>query len=91
VATLATPATRGDVQPYNLQVLVEPALSGNRWWLATTPTSRRCLAVGYLRGAQTPTVETFEDANVLGSMVRVLFDFAATVQDPIGWVTNAGG
>jgi len=91
VATLATPATRGDVQPFVLAVVVEPALSGGRWWLTTTPSSRRCLAAGYLRGAQTPTVETFEDANVLGSTVRVTFDVAAAVQDPIGWVTNAGG
>lgn len=90
VAAIATTTTRADIQPYSLEVIVEPALTGNRWWLACAPNIRRCIAAGYLNGAQTPTIETFEDAAVLGVSLRVTFDVAAAVQDPIGWVTNAG-
>ncbi|WP_431282745.1 head maturation protease, ClpP-related [Humitalea sp. 24SJ18S-53] len=90
VAALTTTTTRAEVQPYDLTVIVEPALTGNRWWLAPRPVTRRCITMGYLHGQQTPTVETFTSPEVLGATLRIHFDVAAAVQDPIGWVTNAG-
>lgn len=90
VADLSTVTTRGDVQPYSLSVIVEPALTGARWWIAPTLASRACLAAGYLDTQQTPRVETFADPNVLGVTVRVSHRMAAAVVDPMGWVTNAG-
>lgn len=92
VASLATVVDRDQVNPWrNLEVIVEPALTGNRWWLAPMAASRRCLAVGYLEGLQAPRVETFTPPDVLGVTVRVTHRLAAAVQDPIGWITNAGG
>ncbi|PZW44852.1 ATP-dependent protease ClpP protease subunit [Humitalea rosea] len=91
VAELTATTTRAEVQPYNLTVIVEPALTGNRWWLAPRPVTRRCITMGYLDGRQMPTVETFTTPEILGATLRIHFDVAAAVQDPIGWVTNAGG
>ncbi|MBU8539492.1 head maturation protease, ClpP-related [Falsiroseomonas tokyonensis] len=90
VASISTTTTRDEIQPYSLSVIVEPALTGNRWWLAPRPATRRCITMGYLGGMQSPTVETFEAQEILGVTLRVHFDVAAAVQDPIGWVTNAG-
>ncbi len=89
-AALAAPASRSEIQPYALDVIVEPALSGNRWWMTPRAASRRSLTVGYLNGQDTPTIQTFETAEVLGMNVRCHFDVAAAVQDPIGWIMNPG-
>jgi len=89
-AALATPSSRDDIQPYALDVIVEPALTGNRWWMTPRAGSRRNLTVGYLNGQDTPTIQTFESADILGMNVRCHFDVAAAVQDPIGWVMNPG-
>lgn len=90
VASLSTVSTRAEVQPWSLRVIVESGLTGNRWWLATTPATRRSLALGFLDGRELPTVETFEEADVHGTKIRITFDCAAAVADPVGWVTNAG-
>jgi len=90
-ATASLIVARNEIQPFAFAVIVEPALTGNRWWVAAKPETRVSIAVGYLDGVEQPRVETFTSPDVLGTTIRVTHRLAAGVVDPIGWVTNAGG
>lgn len=92
VASLSTVSERADINPWqDLAVWVEPALSGNRWWIAPSPASRRCMTLAFLAGQRAPRIEVFMHPSVLGLTVRISHQMAAAVTDPMGWVTNAGG
>jgi hypothetical protein len=72
-------------------LIVEPRLSNStrfsntsdiQWYLFAAPMAR-AITVGFLRGAQNPTVETGDaDFNTLGIQMRVFHDYGVALADP---------
>jgi ATP-dependent protease ClpP protease subunit len=65
-----------------LELLVEPRLTGNGWYLFADPAQAPVFECAYLDGNQAPTVQTFESVDVLGVTLRVVHDFGAGIT---GW------
>ncbi len=86
------PATVATTNPFTntLVILVEPRLSGNRWYLFADPASQPVLEYAYLSSAQGPQMASREGWDVLGMEFRVVLDFGAGVVDHRGAYTNAG-
>ncbi len=91
LATL-TPASTSNVNPFSgkLSLLVEPRLSGNRWYVFAEPGAQPVLEYCYLSSAQGPQLASREGWNVLGMEFRVVLDFGAGVVDHRGAYSNAG-
>lgn len=81
--------TKGIVE----HLIVEPRISNTtrfsyataiQWFLFGAPKDR-AITVGFLRGQQTPTIETSDtDFNTLGMQIRVYFDYGCALADPRG-------
>jgi hypothetical protein len=91
LATLA-PATVATVNPFSqrLDLLVEPRLSGNGWYVFADPASMPVLEYAYLSSAQGPQIASREGWEVLGVEFRCVLDFGAGVLDFRGAYRNAG-
>lgn len=80
-----------DVNPFSkLEVLVEPRLSGPRWYLVADPAEIDGLSYAYLEGEPGPQVFTREGFDVDGTEFKVRLDFGCGFDDFRGWYTNAG-
>lgn len=81
----------GDVNPWRLDVVVEPRLDANSltaWYLVAA--NQRALEYGYLEGAA--GVQTFveEGFEVDGLSVKARLDFGCGFVAPVGWVKSTG-
>jgi len=77
---IVAPITAAQVSNANvwtgfLQPVVEPLLTGNRWYLFSDPSSAPVYSYGYLNGAEGPQVTTGPVPGADGVEVSVLFDF----------------
>lgn len=91
LATIA-PAQVSNVNPFaqRLELLVEPRLSGNGWYLFADPAAMPVLEYAYLSSAQGPQMASREGWDVLGVEFRVVLDFGAGVIDHRGAYRNPG-
>lgn len=91
LAATYNPVTSDKVQPFRLNVAVEPRLdaaSATAWYLAAG--NQRSLEHGYLddaQGVQTIQREGFE---VDGLEIKARLDFGCGWVDPVGWVKSTG-
>ena len=87
-----TPATADDVNPFagKLELLVEPRISGNAWYVFTDPAQLAVLEYAYLSSAQGPQIASREGWDVLGMEFRVVLDFGCGAVDWRGAYRNAG-
>jgi hypothetical protein len=91
LSTLAA-ATVATVNPWSgrLELLVEPRLSGNGWYVFADPGTLPVLEYSYLSSAQGPQMASREGWDTLGVEFRVLLDFGAGALDYRGAYRNAG-
>ena len=90
-STSYTPATTSAVQPYGMQVVVEPrldALSATAWYLVAR--NQSAMEFGYLEDAQGMQITQREGFEVDGMEIKARLDFGAGWASPVGWVKNAG-
>ena len=81
------PAAAADVNPFPLQVIVEPRLdasSTTTWYLAAA--SQSSLEYGYLDGAEGPQTTQREGFEVDGVELKCRLDFGCGWVAPAGWV-----
>lgn len=81
-----------DVNPFagKLEILVEPRITGNAWYVFTDPAQLAVLEYAYLSSAQGPQMASREGWDVLGMEFRVVLDFGAGAIDWRGAYRNAG-
>lgn len=87
-----TAAQVSNVNPFSgtLEVLVEPGLTGNAWYLVADPSTVDGLAYTYLNGQRAPQVESRMGWETLGMEIRVWLPFDAKFVQPRSWYRNAG-
>ena len=85
-------ATIAEVNPFSgkLQLLVEPRLSGNPWWVFADPAQAPVLEYAYLSSAQGPQIASREGWDTLGMEFRVVLDFGCGAVDHRGAYLNPG-
>jgi HK97 family phage prohead protease len=86
------PTKSADVNPFGgkLELLVDPRLASQVWYVAGDPSQVQCLAYAVLNGNDAPTVEVSNLFDVLGTSVRAYHDFGVGVQDWRGLFKNPG-
>jgi HK97 family phage prohead protease len=86
------PTKSTDVNPFGgkLELLVDPRLAPQTWYVAGDPSQVQCLAYAVLGGNDGPTVEVSNLFDVLGTSVRAYHDFGVGAQDWRGLFKNAG-
>jgi HK97 family phage prohead protease len=86
------PAATDDVNPFSgkLQVLIDPRISGNQWWVFGDPASAPVLEYAYLSSAPGPQLASRDGWEVLGREFRVILDFGCGAVDHRGAYRNAG-
>lgn len=93
-STLAsiTATTTDDVNPFGgkLELLVEPRMTGNGWYVFTDPAQLAVLEYAYLSSAQGPQMASREGWDVLGMEFRVVLDFGCGAIDYRGAFRNPG-
>jgi phage major head subunit gpT-like protein len=91
LSTLAA-ATVATVNPFSgrLELLVEPRLSGNGWYVFADPAAMPVLEYAYLSSAQGPQLSTREGFEVLGLEMRCILDVGAGALDWRGAYRNPG-
>lgn len=87
-----TPATTATANVYagRLEVLVEPRITGNAWYIFADPASVPVIEYAHLESAQGPQLIRRDGWDVLGTEFRVVLDFGAGIIDFRGAVKNAG-
>jgi hypothetical protein len=85
-------ATVGTVNPFSgtLQVVTDPGLNGNAWYLVADPATARGLSYAWLDGTAGPRVETQPGWNVLGLEFRLTMAVGAAFVETASWYRNAG-
>lgn len=85
-------ATVATANPFSgrLELLVEPRLSGNGWYLFSDPATLPILEYCYLSGAPGPQIESRPGWDVLGMEFRVVLDFGCGAVDWRGAYRNPG-
>lgn len=93
----ALPATNphgGKFRPVASPYLTVSSIPGNSataWYLLAAPTDVAAIEIAYLRGKNTPTIESGEtDFNTLGMQWRGWFDFGIAMQDMRAAVMSKG-
>lgn len=65
--------------------------SATKWWMFADPAVRAAIAVAFLNGQQTPTIESAQtDFNTLGMQWRGYHDFGVGMEDPKAAVQSNG-
>ena len=74
--------TTANVNPFSgsLQLLIEPRIEGNDWWIFPDPARLPCLQHGYLAGAEGVQIQRTEAWDTLSIRYRAWLDFGA------GWL-----
>ena len=85
-------AAIADVNPFSgkLQLLVEPRLGGNPWWVFADAAQAPVLEYAYLSSAQGPQIASREGWDTLGMEFRVVLDFGCGVVDHRGAYLDPG-
>ena len=85
-------ATVADANPFTgrLTSLVEPRITGRRWYIFADPAALPVLEYAYLSSAQGPQMASREGWDVLGMEFRVVLDFGAGATDFRGAFFNPG-
>ncbi|WP_198370574.1 prohead protease/major capsid protein fusion protein [Roseomonas rosulenta] len=73
-----------------LTLMVEPRLSGERWYLFADPASFANFEVAFLSSAPAPQMESRQGWDTLGVEFRTVFDFGVGAIDYRGAYTNEG-
>jgi len=73
-----------------VQPVIEPLISGNRWYLFSDPVAAPVYVYGYLNGAEGPQVTTGPVQGADGVEVSVIFDFGVGAIDWRGAWFNPG-
>lgn len=82
--------TVADVNPFSaLAIVVEPRLSGTRWYITADPAEIDGLEYAYLAGAPGPQIESRAGFEIDGVQIKVRLDFGAGFVDWRGWYLNA--
>lgn len=91
LAALA-PSKVGDVNPFSgkLELLVDPRLSGNPWWLFADPGAFPVLEYAYLGHQEGPQIEMRQGWDTMGTEWRVTLDFGCGAVGWRGSYLNAG-
>lgn len=91
LATIAA-TTTDDVNPFagKLELVVEPRLSGNAWYLAADQTQIDGLSYAYLEDESGPQLFTREGFDVDGIEFKVRLDYGCGFDDWRGWYRNPG-
>lgn len=86
------PATVTDANPFSgrLELLVEPRLTGTRWYLFADPAGAPVLEYAHLQSAPGPQFSMREGWEVLGAEFRVTLDFGCGALNWRGAYANAG-
>lgn len=83
----------------NLQIIADAELfsqisdnggTGYEWFMAADNNSVDTIQVDYLNGVDTPTIQRFEEPNVLGFTWRIFLDWGVSVMDWHGLSKNPG-
>ena len=92
VLAALSPTQLSNVNPFSgrLELLVEPRLAGNVWYVFCDAGSLPVLEYAYLQGQQGPRLKVMEQATVLGVVFQVVHDFGAGVLDHRGCFKNPG-
>ncbi len=87
-----TPATVATVNPFSgkLELIVEPRLAGNKWYLFADPAQLPVLEHAFLEGQRGPQVTTEQSTDVLGVTFCCVHDFGAAAIDWRGAYYNPG-
>lgn len=82
----------GDVNPFSgkLELLVDPSLASEPWYIAGAPEQFPCLSYAVLNGNEVPTVEVQNLFDQLGTSVRAYHDFGVGAQDWRSLYKNPG-
>lgn len=101
-AELETPAEKlltainatktADVNPFSgqLELVVEPRLTGKAWYLAADPATCEGLEYSYLDGFEGPYTETRQGFDTDGVEFKVRLDFGAAFLEHRSWYKNPG-
>jgi hypothetical protein len=86
------PATQGNINPWKglLQVIVEPRITGNAWYLMAAPGVVETIEYAYLEGEGELYTETKQGFEVDGVQVKARMTFGAKAIDFRGMYRNAG-
>lgn len=80
-----------EVNPFGkLNLIVEPRIEGNEWYVVADPANIDGLEYAYLEGAAGPQMETRAGFEVDGIQVKIRLDFGAGWLDFRGWQKNDG-
>jgi hypothetical protein len=74
----------------SLTLLVEPRLSGNPWYVFSSPDALPVLEMAHLSGAEGPQMSSREGFTTLGMEYRVVLDVGVGVLDHRGCFRNPG-
>jgi len=88
-----TPAQTSTVNPFSgqLEVVVEPRLTGNAWYLFADPVQTPAFEMATLAASGgTPQTEVFTEAKTLGVTIRIVHDFGMGAVNVIGAWRNPG-
>lgn len=88
-----TPAQTSTVNPFSgqLEVVVEPRLTGNAWYLFADPAQVPTFEMATLAATGgTPQTEVFTAADTLGVTIRIVHDFGMGAVNVIGAWRNPG-
>lgn len=91
LATLAA-TNSADVNPFSgtLQLIVEPRITGNAWYVFGDKANAPVLEMAYLAGASGPQILSRDGWNTLGREYRVTLDLGVGATDWRGAYRNAG-
>lgn len=87
-----SPVATENVNPFSgkLELLVEPRITGNTWYVFADPAALPVLEYSYLSSAPGPQMSSREGWEVLSTEYRVVLDFGAGAIDFRGAYRNAG-
>jgi phage head maturation protease len=82
----------GNVNPFSgkLELLVEPQIADNSWYVFAAPGTSAVLEYAYLSGAEGPQLATREGFDRLGTDFRCHLDFGCGALDYRGAIRNPG-
>lgn len=87
-----TPTKASDVNVWSgfAELIVDANITGNEWYIFTSPGAAPTIVYGYVAGSEGPQVRTERDFDTQAVKIAASLDFAAGVIDFRGAVKNAG-
>jgi hypothetical protein len=84
--------TVNDVNPFaqRLELVVEPRITGKKWYLFADPEIMPVLQYSFLEGYEGPQIETEQGFDIEGTKFKVRMDLATAAVDWRGAYYNSG-